>query len=111
MTHPDQVLGSCKGINVSRNLRVPKPLEIPVPTVSGADVGHCSGEVCDSVKTPGREEHTCHPVLGRSRPADWVRKSLCGKEEGRKEGGRQGEKKVCVWGGVQYSLGVQQRGE
>lgn len=72
---------------MTRKLRVPKPLETPVPTVSGADVGHRSGEVCDPVKTPGREEHTCHPVLGSSRPVDWVRKSLCGKEEGRKEGG------------------------
>lgn len=75
---------------MTRKLRVPKPLETPVPTVSGADVGHRSGEVCDPVKTPGREEHTCHPVLGSSRPVDWVRKSLCGKEEGRKEGGEGG---------------------
>ena len=71
--------------------RVPKPSETPAPTVQ-CDVGHCCGEVCDPVKRPGRGEHTCHPVLGRSRPAQrtgWESPYVGRRKEGKREEGKE----------------------
>lgn len=98
----------------------PSPWRPQAPTVSGADVGHCCGEVCDQVETPEIRQRGAHLSpsaweIKASRPGEKVSMWEGGrKERGREERGEEGEegrekgKKGGrkAWG-VQYSLRMQ----